>query len=442
MNINDKVKLKILISRMSDKRDNWDLISSSSLCIKPDFYSPDLMKEIKNLNCNVDNKLMFMNTLFRKYNHKMSQLFSKHIDEFVMDFTEFISNEFITKEVSDLNDYYLLYSTLKALELFDFNYFVDGYNNCNILEYIEKINYNLSEIDNEILVKFKDLVIYIYDSAFDQLAEKIITLPDSDVKTFIEYVYGDINYVDDRGSLLHRALRCKIDDDTCLELVKKLLSLGVDPSATDYYKYNIIQCAIYNHNDEDFICKLIEETSKYDYKIKSRQNSNKDVIATLLDNGNINLLKILDMLTDIGFKIDDLNLINIKESKWGQSHLDEIERVKCFAAIKCDFINLKVELEDKQNYQTENNFAEKIDGLEVKFSDTVRKVKNIVGYGEFYFYWANAITENRNKSINHVDGKVTLDEALEALRSIVDNFTKEINNEINEQKNKILNYKK
>lgn len=436
MNTSTKIKLTRLVNKMTDEKNCAFIVNNSSLCRNIDFYTSDLTKNVLGLNCDVSKKLKFLNTLVQTRGIEMQDMFFKYTKEIVVDFTSFLNDEFLNKERVKPTDYQALYETLMVFEAYEYNFFIPGIENCNTVDFISKIYEDLEIRNHKKAGIFKDLRIDIFNKKFEMFARNLINLDDEEAKKYVESIYGEINYKDISGSLLHR---CQVDprlsNTEKLMATEKLLDMGVNPYIEHLYGSTFIDVAIPN-NTENYIYQIINEAIKRGF----RPNGHNKIIFGLLDKENIDLLKFLKLLCNNGFILHDFYFDQITNSKWAKNNSNRLDEVLTFVSVKKEINNLEYMLKYEKHYFVEEDFVNILGQCDDSIYDIVNKVKMLVATDNFSHSWAVAIENNKNNSINVDNKKITAVDALNALNDLIREHIKFLENDVNNCIEKVLVY--
>ncbi len=436
MNTSTKIKLTRLVNKMADEKNCSYIVNNSSLCRNSDFYNSDLIKNVLGLNCDVSKKLKFLNTLVQTYGIEMHDMFDKYAKNTAVDFTSFMNNEFLNKERVKPTDYQTLYETLMVFQAYEYNFFIPGIENCNMVDFISKIYEDLERKNHMKAGIFKDLRIDIFNGNFEIFARNLINLDDEEAKKYVESIYGEINYKDISGSLLHRCQSdSRLSNTEKLMVTEKLLDIGVDPYIEHLYGSTFIDVAIPNNN-ENYIYQIINKAIKHGFQ----PNGHNKIIFGLLDKENIDLLKFLKLLCNNGVVLHDFYFDQIMHSKWAKNNSDKLDEVLTFISVKKEINNLEYMLKYEKHYFVEEDFTNILGQCDDSIYDIVNKVKLLVSTDIFSHSWANAIENNRNNSVNVVDRKITAVDALKALNDLIREHVKVLENDVNDCIEKVLVY--
>lgn len=309
-----------------------------------------------------------------------------------------------------------------------------------VLEMIDKIDNNiLSECDRQ------NIKINFWDKKFYNFLMSLTDDKEENIE-FINSVYGDVNYKDIDGSLLHRCADCYNEHDIdSVEHFKRLLEVGVDPNVLNKENRNFIENIILRKpGSEDVIYLLLKECIKYDYNYNTQSNYNiLTRFLSMFRAGKIsfNLFKLLcDNDFDVYENVSNKNIL-----------LDYCPRILEEKDIYKDFLDLyslygfvdslNAYLKIYYNIKFEDNFKLKFKEVREEF-DFFKKIifaahnedgSNIV------MLTAQEIINNRGNSIKEINGDVSLIELMDAFRSLFLQIDKTFNDMCNSCSKKVLN---
>lgn len=226
----------------------------------------------------------------------------------------------------------------------------------------------------------------------------------------------------------------------------KLFEVGIDPNIRFVGCESFIETFIKNSKfatDTDFICDLIKLAIKYGFDI----NEKNTILPCLLDK-DVNIFKILKLLIDNGYDINnsDLDFVEIINKLNGNfwnfknsNTSDSYELIKFTSIIT----KLKEKLESKK-YEVEGDFLKILLSAYYELSDLMLILCPYYYYddGVIANNWMEAILESRNNNVNKYEGCVSVIEAIDGLRSLLNEISNEMNSNIDDSKIIVLNYKK
>ena len=279
-----------------------------------------------------------------------------------------------------------------------------------------------------------------------EFAKEISKLEGKELEEFYSVNY-DFGINDDFNRTLIHLIVCEtvFSDQDLINIVSKLLSLGILPKSKIYsYEDDFICLAVENGQSSYFIKEIIKKT----YEICGFL-PNESIFDLILDKPLYDVLGIYKLLYSYGFTLfkDDFNSYSHNDqfafqTSWGKNNYEEAQELTKLTKIQCIITDLINGLKCK--YKIEDNFKEKLDIDDFDNYILIEQVCNISGelWENFSILWANTIIESRKNSINIVTDEITANEAIDALKTILYNSTEIINNKLDEQKNKIITYKK
>ncbi len=231
-----------------------------------------------------------------------------------------------------------------------------------------------------------------------------------------------------------------------LKYYDKLFKVGIDPNVRFVCCESFIETFIKNSKfatDTDFICDLIKLAIKYGFDI----NEKNTILPCLLDK-DVNIFKILKLLIDNGYDINnsDLDFVEIMDKVnanfWNIKNLNTSDSYKLikFTSI---ITKMKEKLESEK-YEVEDDF------LKILLSAYYELYDLMLILCPYYYYddgvvannWMGTILENRNNNVNKYEGPVSVIEAIDGLRSLLNEISNEMNSNIDDSKTIVLNYKK
>ena len=344
-----------------------------------------------------------------------------------------------------------------------------GFNSLSFLNVIKESNENImtpSQIDTLKKLIFKKSILTLITFKKDKDIEKI------------KSVFGDVNYSDEDGSLLHNCFNFPIyfktrsyhiNDYYILTRVKYLINLGINPNLHDKDGKSFIESAIDSSNNKNyafcgehnmpfFIEKILLESFKYGFDINCHPTLFKTYINKISRVSDaLGLYRILCLNGFNSYHFNEIYTIaNEKIKSQDTIEIDDIGFISLY--LFNSYRDLLILLLEQNNLEIEDNFIKKYnktlfpqieDYYQFKFTLLINNhynslLKDIlnsfeVNHIEEYFeYLVNTIIKLRNNSVAIQNKKVTVIEVLEALKYTIKEKERETGNKVIQNKTKIL----
>lgn len=442
-------KISRILKKMSeDEEKNIKLVSSIP-------FSGETVKSVIYDEYDIIKKIDFLNILFNLYPHGAKEfcVITKHssvkyIDIFLT--TEILDNdkfnrynvgmykklmnfahELLTKNYDFLYEYFDGEDTLEIIRLITVKF----------LEIVPKIE--MKEIAKEFLDFKKELYIVDFDRYF---IDKNINMSIEELTKEITACFGDINaeIIAFRGTLLskctqHNPVMTSYRKNKVL-MTKKLLEVGVDPNILNYEGESFIYDLLYMiDGNVEMLYDILKISLKHGFDL----NSETELLRVLFQKFDITS-ELLNFLFDNGLKVSMEEVERIKSFECLSGNSEQLDELT-ISALANEEVDLFIDKLINNGYKIEDNFNKKIFVNRNDFNNILVRVKDIIGnYSTNCFsdLWFETIVENRNNSINKINDRVTVGEVLEGLRKLANDSVNILNNDIDNQKNKIMEYKK
>lgn len=439
----DKKVSKLLNKMGNDFNKNKKLTASRFFSV-----SEEVINSVINADCDVIKKLEFLTTLFTvKAEETYSFIFhNTRLSVSLISRLIHYNIELSDDVTYDINLYDKLISFCECLCNYRYNFSYEYFENRSTFQIIKKITNEVflfadtQEDKNEIIEKFNSFKKRLYRINFAKyFVEKYIDLDNKLLKKEILNCFGDINYCDCDGTLLHWCSKTNVDEITMFKMTKKLLEVGVDPNVLrsngDTFLYNLISSFQYR---TDLLYEIIAEATKYGFNVNNEKDL-LDILFRYIDISN----ELLNLLFDSGLEvtIDDVN--GIKERTFKTVNIEQLELLTNYINNK-EIVDSLINHLQNRTYTIEKDFLKNIYTNCSEFNTILNRIQCMVSTNTstcFSDLWANTIIENRNNCVNNIGEEITISEALEALKTLANTSVKEINNDIDNQKNKIIVYK-
>ncbi len=410
--------------------------------------SEEVINSVINADCDVIKKLDFLTILFTvKAEETYSFIFhNTHLSVSLVSRLIHYNIELSDDVTYDINLYDKLIRFCDCLCTHRYNFLYEYFENRSTFQIIKEItNEVLLNVDNqddknEVVEKFNSFRKRLYRIDFTKyFVKKNIDLDNEVLKKEILDCFGDINYCDSDGTLLHRCSESYADEITNFKMTKKLLEVGVDPNVLRRngvtFLYELISYFEYR---TDLLYEIIAEATKYGFDV----NNEKELLNILFRYIDISN-DLLNLLFDNGLEvtIDDVN--GIKERVFKTVNIEQLELLTNYINNK-EVVNSLINYLQNRTYTIEKDFLKNIYTNCSEFNTILNKIQCMMSINTsdcFSDLWANTIIENRNNCVNNIVDEITISEALEALKTLANNSVKEINTDIDNQKNKIIVYK-
>ena len=217
-------KIIKLVNKMGDDREsNKKIISKSGI----ETYALDITIILKKSN-NIKKVLEFINVCYElnitRWNIEMTSFLAELYDKLLSEFgkVKIIDKEIINKLYKFINYEYLFEVDFLALDKIN-----------NLITDEKTKEYATKSFNN--LKKKK----YLYNMIF--LADELDNREDNEFKEYIIEIFGDVNYNDEKGSLLHYSIdTISQNDERLFSICSKLLEIGVNPNLVDEVNYTFL----------------------------------------------------------------------------------------------------------------------------------------------------------------------------------------------------------
>ena len=434
------IKLIKSMTNASDFNDPW---VANYLKKHPEFeLNETLINEIKLLDCDVKYKARFFISLLKAY----SIPYSLYKEIIMMLICIEGSNRINYKNF--IPEWLELYEVVCDDKFPHYKPLIRGRNFTEIMDEIVKI-YSVINTDGaskNIEEMFAALKVRSARKNIIEFAKEISKLEGKELEDFY-FINYDSGLHDHHNTTLLHLLVCEheFSDQDLINIVSKLLYLGISPKIKNSSDdYDFICFAIQGGQSSNFIKGLITKT----YEICNFL-PDENIFGLILEKPQYDVLEIYKLLYSYGFTLfnEEFNSYFhteefVSQSKWGQNNYEEAQELNRLLKIQCIITDLINTL--KINHSIEEKFKEKLDIDDFNIYLLIEQVSNISGelWENFSILWANTIIESRKNSINIVTDEITANEAIDALKTILYNSTEIINNKLDEQKNKIMTYKK
>ena len=432
-----------LIKNMTNSSDFNDPWVANYLKKHPEFeLNETLINEIKLLDCDVKYKARFFISLIKFYSVRYSLYKEIFMMLICVEGTNRINYENFIPEWLEL------YEVVCDDEFPHYKPIIRGKNFTEIIDEAVKI-YSASNTDNttkNIEEMFAALKVRSARKNIVEFAKEISKLEGKELEEFYSVNY-DFGINDDFDRTLIHLLVCEtaFSDQDLINIISKLLYLGMLPKYKTYsYEDDFICLAVEYGQSSYFIKEIIKKT----YEICGFLPDER-IFDLILEKPLYDALEIYKLLYSYGFTLfkEEFNSYSHNEqfafqTSWGKNNYEEAQELTKLTKIQCIITDLINGL--KRKYKIEDTFKEKLDIDDFDNYILIEQVCNISGelWENFSILWANTIIENRNNSINSINTEITANEAIDALKTILYNSTEFINNKLDEQKNKIMTYKK
>lgn len=436
------------VSKVLNKMEN-DFNKNKKLKVGKIFsVSEEVIDAVINADCDVIKKFDFLTILFTvKADETYSFIFhNTHQSVSLISRLIHYNIELSDDVIYDINLYDKLIRFCDCLCNYRYNFLYEYFENRSTFQIIKEItNEVLLNVDNhddknKVVEKFNSFKKRLYRIDFTKyFVKKNIDLDNEVLKKEILDCFGDINYCDSDGTLLYRCSEAYTDEITKFKMTKKLLEVGVDPNVLRSngvtFLYELISSFQYR---TDLLYEIIAEATKYGFNV----NNEKELLNMLFRYIDISN-DLLNLLFDNGLEvtIDDVN--GIKERVFKTVNTEQLELLINYINNK-EVVNLLINYLQNRAYAIENDFLKNIYTNCSEFNTILNKIQCMMSINtsdDFSDLWANTIIENRNNCVNNIVDEITISEALEALKTLANNSIKQINCDIDNQKNKIIVYK-
>lgn len=439
-------KILITMQRMSDNPAKNLIMASRIDSFDPSFnVSLDFIEDVINSKCRTIKKLRFLNLLFRARRAQAHELFIMNKEECSELINKFIYKNIPTGNVShDIKLYKELRDLLNTMYDIYYDFYIESYCNLSTIELFSNISDSLLENNlnkqerDFILTSFEELQLKLYDRNFGYFIKDNINLDNNKLKEKIINYYGDINYKDEVGTLLHRCYFGNANLKEIGMMTKKLLEIGVNPNVLSRDGYSFVTLAIEgSKGDNDFIYNIINEALKYGFDV----NNDREILSRLFYN-TTDISKNLNLILDNGLDVSNFDIKEIINSPWKKENFKEINLIISYVYNSqiIDYIMNKLINED---YRLEEYFFLKIYKSSIDVNDILEKIRNLSSLDsveEFGNLWVSTIIENRKNSVNVNNDEITAIEAVRALKLLLNNLIIKFNADIQDWENKVLIY--
>ncbi len=439
-------KVLITMQRMSENHGRNLKIASGIDSFDPSFdVSLDFIEDIINSKCRTIKKLRFLNLLFTTRRAQTHELFIMNNEESSELINKFIFKNTVTGNVPlDIKLYKELSSLLNTMYDIYYDFYIESFCNFSTIELFSNISDSLLESNlnkqerDFILTSFEELQLKLYDRNFGYFIKDNIDLDNDKLKEKIIEYYGDINYKDDVGTLLHR---CYFGNSSLKEIsmmTKKLLEIGVNPNILSRDGYSFVTLAIEgSKGDNDFIYTVINEALKYGFDV----NNDREILSRLFYN-TTDISKNLNLILDNGLDVSGFDIKEIINSPWKKENFKEINLIISYVYNSqiIDYIMNKLL---NEGYRLEEYFFLKFYKSSNDVNDIlekIRKLSSLDSIEEFSDLWISTIIANRNNSVNVNNEEITAIEAVRALKLLLNNLIIKFNTDIQDWENKVLIY--
>lgn len=405
-----------------------------------------LIEEIKNLDCKIDKKVLFYDALLNsEYTYSItSNLCALIIITLVYD--EGVNN-IAYKRFLDENSLINLLRFYGSVIDAKFSVFMLIEENKNFTEVLTEIveKYSASNsLSKNVQERFENLKVKaVRENVFD-FARNIYRLEGKDLEEFYEVNYNFGKYDLNDKTLLHLLVEKKVlSEEKLINIISKLLYLGVDPSKKDRVDGDFLCIAVAHKYSSYFLKEIIKLSAQYNFI------PDETIFYELLDNQNSYVLEIYKLLCEHGFTLFDQEFNSysyedefVFDTEWGSANYSEAVELSSLTRNQCIVTDVINSL--KKTYKLEENFKEKINFDDYSIYPLIEHVYTLTDelWENFSETWVNAITKNRNNSVNVLKDEITVEEAIDALKILLFDFTEQISNNLDEQKTKIIAYKK
>lgn len=358
----------------------------------------------------------------------------------------------IIKNKKDINDDFINLLDFLLKNNFDYRY---SYNHINktVHEYIgiilNSINVSSDKIHN---IKY-----IIYENYFFEFLDDLSENKEKDIE-LINDIYGDINYCDEKGSLLNRSTRIigpvkniinnvtayKTRDDI-INKCKLLLEYGIDPNLRDKngntFLHNIIELMT---KEDEQIFDLINCAIDRGFDVNQRPTVLKSMLDFCPDNKRI--LKYYEYFIDKGYNtaIGDFNYDEIVKAKETAAFPQSSNKESYFKIMELakfreivDYIIYKL---DQEGFKVEDGFVEKFCWIYkdfVVFKAEIQSFSEITNDKNILMRLTKLISDNRKNSVIVKSEKITVEEVLEGLKLLFLDLQTDFFNKIDRSKQKI-----
>lgn len=366
-----------------------------------------------------------------------------------------LNETFVYKYIEDSYKSGMLYFPVELFNKYNFDFTVETANGKSILSFIKGLD---KEIKNSRV--YSSMIVHIYKKIIPSIIEKLNGNKEHDIE-IIENIFGDVNYTDKNGSLLHYCIQTGIGDyihsfpstftectdkEYILTNIRYLLEIGVDPNfRTKDSNESFIDLAIKRYNkDYKFVISLIELAKQYNYKLDVSLIRSALKNTVKISSSYRYTYEIYKYLSINGLKTLDTNLSKdeFKENMpfivFDHSYVD----IDNLYDLNCVIENL-INTLCKDNLLVEEKFKEKFINIMPSIGDFISNMRLLYNDDKivkilFIDAWVKKIKYNRSLNIINTNKYITAIECLEALENLIIENEENLLKTLNVGKKKLL----
>lgn len=470
MNFNKQIS-KIINKMTEDNMVNTKIIAKNKLIIKNFLRDDDFLHKLVALDCDEKKLITFYIHLIKTddYAFRTIELFN------IPNKNDLLGGNFLQTamqngksinfiyEISGFTWCFLGSSRIRVL----FN-FVDKNGDSFIHSYLKKLLTSKEKIDDKFIQHYKNIVIdgFKYDklinsdglTVFDILKtldrtqitlQQLLSIENINYETnfynflkeltgnkeedlkLINETYGSVNYVDNNGTLLTRTIKVlnnhsivnnynkKEMTEFIVSKIEQLLSYGVNPNIEDFNMYTYLHYAVLFIDDFITIDKLIDNGVEYGFDVNTRPS----ITSIKLKSGvsYLTFYKYYSLLKKYGYNNfeADFTIDDVKNKTDVSDYDIRYFRDKHNFNRRIDFIRVNLK---NNNLKVEERFEEKFNEIYCDFISIFEIIKNFYYTNddkEILTEMINMILEKRNNNLCNNSNVVSVEEILEALKSLV-----------------------
>ena len=301
-----------------------------------------------------------------------------------------------------------------------------AYLSSEILSSFSKINALIEdeEVKKYSLKCFKELKKIKYLSYSNSFINELENKNDTEIKEWLIDIFGDMNYCDEKGSLLHLCISFG-NKENLERICFNLLELGVDPNLVNQKGYNFLEKYVNDpsHNS-DILYNLLEKSIQSGLIVGRTK-----MLKIFFD--NTRNYKLYKLLVDNGVEITnefDFSLL---------CSCEECEKINISAHFRLIIYNIKLKLES-YSYLLEENFNKELFYVE---EDLFEIFEGILGMDDDWYNLESLILDNILKNKESEIGLNKMISANEVVEAIIDVYKNNLDKKKLKYQTKILEYR-
>lgn len=303
---------------------------------------------------------------------------------------------------------------------------------------------------NDIPREVMEFINNIRLTQFKNMLNNLLKDDKEDNILLIKNTFGDVNTIDhDGNSLLMLCLKCELDDYELFQIISKLLEIGVNPNLRNYQKYisydnwqnyNFLELIIKDNCLDEFGEIYIEEILKKSIECGYDINSKPSLIKFALTNRCKYSDKIYRGMCENEYNFLS-NDCDKKTFSWGEN-VPNNEEIKKSIKYRTLIYKLGEKLEET-SYKSDDNFLNSLTEIEKDICSYLESLIFFLDVSEETFsdLWREQIILNRVNNVNLLTGEIKAIEALNALKSMINNYINNFNETFDSCTTKINTYK-